>query len=126
MSEEEKENIEFEESEIIRLQKNINEAKLNNKFTTFYQDLQRKVNSKKILLNLIEKQQEELKEKDNIVKKIINRLENDIKNIKETKVKKKDKYGYLDDYTRCRLNAYRTKTRELKEYIEKEYFKENN
>jgi len=60
----------------------------------------------------------ELEKKDEIVKSIIQRLENDIKNITETKAD-----GYTDDYRRCRLKAYRTKTRELKEYIEKEYFK---
>ena len=72
-----------------------------------------------IVLNLIEKQQAEIEKKDNIVKAIIKRLDNDIKNIAETKANKR----YLDDYTRCRLKAYRTKTREIKDYIEEKYFK---
>ncbi len=59
----------------------------------------------------------ELEKKDKIVKSIIQRLENDIKNITETKAD-----GHTNDYRRCRLKAYRTKTREIKEYIEKEYF----
>lgn len=63
----------------------------------------------------------EIKKKDNIVRSIISRLDNDIKNIAETKAKKKSEY-HLDDYTRNRLKAYKTKTREIKEYIEKEYF----
>lgn len=61
-------------------------------------------------------------EKDKKVNKILNRLDNDIKNITETKVKKRSNHGYLDDYTKCRLKAYRTKTREIKEYIEEIYF----
>ena len=59
----------------------------------------------------------ELQLKDKIVMDIVKRLDNDIKNITETKAD-----GYTDDYRRCRLKAYRTKTREIKEYIVKEYF----
>lgn len=62
----------------------------------------------------------EIEKKDKIVRSIISRLNNDIKNIAETKAKKNE--HYLDDHTRCRLKAYKTKTREIKEYIEKEYF----
>lgn len=71
-------------------------------------------------IRVIEKQQAEIEKKDKIVKSIISRLNNDINNIAETKAKKRE--HYLDDYTRCRLKAYKTKTREIKEYIEKQYF----
>ena len=59
----------------------------------------------------------ELQLKDKRVMDIVKRLDNDIKNITETKAN-----GYTDDYRRCRLKAYRTKTREIKEYIVKEFF----
>ena len=68
----------------------------------------------------IEFLKKENEEKDNKVRKIISRLDNDYKKITETKAEKSK--HYLDDYTRCRLKAYRTKTREIKEYIEKQYF----
>ncbi len=58
-----------------------------------------------------------IEKKDKIIKNIIKRLDNDIKRITETKAK-----GYTDDYRRCRLKAYRTKTKEIKEYIEEQYF----
>lgn len=70
--------------------------------------------------HIIQKQQEEIEKKDTKVKNIITRLDNDIKNITETKAKKS--YHYLDDYTRCRLKAYRTKTREIRDYIKEQYF----
>ena len=66
------------------------------------------------------RQQEKIEKRDNAVRKIITRLDNDYKRITETKAKKKE--HYLDDYTRCRLKAYRTKTREIKDYIEQQYF----
>lgn len=78
--------------------------------------------SHKTVLNLITRLQKENEEKDNKVRKIINRLDNDYKRITETKTNKSTFPNYLDDYTRCRLKAYRTKTREIKEYIEQEYF----
>ena len=59
----------------------------------------------------------ENKEKDNKVRKIINRLDNDI-----FKISKSKEINRWDDYRRCRLKAYRTKTREIKEYIEEQYF----
>lgn len=58
-----------------------------------------------------------IEKKDKIIKNIIKRLDNDIKRITETKAK-----GYTDDYRRCRLKAYRTKTKEIKEYIKEQYF----
>lgn len=58
-----------------------------------------------------------LEEKDEIIKNIIKRLDNDIKRITETKAE-----GCTDDYRRCRLKAYKTKTKEIKEYIEEQYF----
>ena len=58
-----------------------------------------------------------LEEKDEIIKNIIKRLDNDIERITETKAE-----GCTDDYRRCRLKAYRTKTKEIKEYIEEQYF----
>lgn len=60
----------------------------------------------------------EIKEKDNKVRQIINRLDNDI-----FKISKSKEVNKWDDYRRCRLKAYRTKTKEIKEYIEKQYFK---
>lgn len=102
---------------------------------TFYQDNGKGINKfKKItlyedgisdiikLLNIFEKRQKENEEKDNKVRKIIKRLDNDYKRITETKTNKSTFPNYLDDYTRCRLKAYRTKTREIKEYIEQQYF----
>lgn len=83
-----------------------------------YQDTLRKAID--TVLNLIEKQQAEIEKKDKTVKHIIERLENDIKRITETKTKKSE--HYLDDYTRNRLKAYKTKTKEIKEYIEEQYF----
>lgn len=74
-------------------------------------------NAIQTVLNLIETQKAEIEKRDRTMKKIIDRLENDIGNITKTKSD-----GYTDDYRRCRLQAYRTKTREIKEYIEKEYF----
>ena len=74
----------------------------------------------KKLQDMLKEKDEELEKKDNAVKRIINRLNDDYKRITETKAKKQEKY--LDDYTRCRLNAYRTKTKEIKEYIEEQYF----
>lgn len=62
----------------------------------------------------------EIKEKDNKVRQIINRLDNDIFRISKSK-----EINKWDDYRRCRLKAYRTKTREIKEYIEQEYFKKH-
>lgn len=59
----------------------------------------------------------ELQMKDEILMDIVKRLDNDIKNITATKSE-----GYTDDYRRCRLKAYKTKTREIKEYIEEKYF----
>ena len=70
-----------------------------------------------LVLDLIQEQEKELQKKDESVNRIINRLNNDIKRIAETKTK-----NYSDDYRRCRLKAYKTKTREIKEYIEEQYF----
>lgn len=78
--------------------------------------------SHRTVLNLITKLEKENEEKDNKVRKIISRLDNDYKRITETKTNKNTFPNYLDDYSRCRLKAYRTKTREIKEYIEQEYF----
>lgn len=69
------------------------------------------------VLSLIQKQEKEIEKKDNAIKKIINRLNNDIIRISKSKTEK-----YSDDYRRCRLKAYKTKTKEIKEYIEKQYF----
>lgn len=64
-----------------------------------------------------------LEEKDKKVQQIINRLENDCQRItKKIEDKKSENHGYLPDYDKGRLKAYRTKTREIKEYIEKIYF----
>lgn len=69
-------------------------------------------------LKELQEQQEENKKKDNTVRKIISRLDNDYKRITETLQDGK----HCDDYSRDRLKAYRTKTREIKEYIEEQYF----
>lgn len=58
----------------------------------------------------------EMYNKDRSVELILNRLENDTNRITDKKAE-----GYTDDYRRCRLKAYRTKTREIKELIEKQY-----
>lgn len=59
-------------------------------------------------------------EKDNVIKDIIKRLDNDI--VKITNTLKDGEHN--DDYSRNRLKAYRTKTKELKEYINKKYFQD--
>lgn len=69
------------------------------------------------VLNLIQEQEAEIQKKDDAVKRIINRLNSDVKRIAEAKTK-----NYSDDYRRCRLKAYKTKTREIREYIEEQYF----
>lgn len=88
----------------------------------YYKDIVEFRDSVEHLEKTIQTQQKEIEKKDKIVRSIISRLDNDIKNITDTKAKKRE--HYLDDYTRCRLKAYKTKTREIKEYIEKEYFAE--
>ena len=91
--------------------------------TLLYEDYYMLKNVLEVVENQEQKiieQQEEIEKRDNAVRKIINRLDNDYKRITETKAKKKE--HYLDDYTRCRLKAYRTKTREIKDYIEQQYF----
>ena len=65
------------------------------------------------VLNLIQEQEAEIQKKDDIVRRVINRLNNDIKRIRKARAK-----NYYNDYRRCRLKAYKTKTREIKEYIE--------
>lgn len=75
------------------------------------------------VLDMIKEKDKEIEKKDNAVKRIINRLDNDINRITETKRDKSTFPNYLDDYTKCRLKAYRTKTKEIKEYIEEQYFK---
>lgn len=65
----------------------------------------------------IKKLQKENEEKDNKVRKIIKRLDNDILRISKSK-----EINRWDDYRRCRLKAYKTKTKEIKDYIEEQYF----
>lgn len=67
----------------------------------------------------IKKLQKENEEKDNKVRKIIKRLDNDILRISKSK-----EINRWDDYRRNRLKAYKTKTKEIKEYIEKQYFEQ--
>lgn len=54
MDKELEEAIEFAISENKRKQKIVNEARLNNRFTAFCQDLQKKIDNEEILLNYIE------------------------------------------------------------------------
>lgn len=66
-----------------------------------------------------------LDEKDNIIQNIIKRLDNDINNITDL-IRDRKSFStdnFLTGYSRVRLKAYRTKTKEIKELIEKEYFK---
>lgn len=65
-----------------------------------------------------QKYKAKIEKKDNAVRNIVQRLENDIKNITKTKADGK----HSDYYSRNRLKAYKTKTKEIKEYIEKQYF----
>ncbi len=71
----------------------------------------------KNVLDMLKEKDKEIEKKDNAVKRIINRLDNDIKRITESKTEK-----YCDDYRKCRLKAYKTKTKEIKKYIEEQYF----
>lgn len=73
----------------------------------------------KMVLSMLEAKDKKIQRKDSVVRDIVKRLDADIKNISQTKSEK-----YTDDYRRCRLKAYKTKTRELRDYIEKKYFKE--
>ena len=69
------------------------------------------------VLSMLKEKDKEIEKKDNAVRKIIKRLDNDINRIAKSKAKNR-----WDDYRRCRLKAYKTKTREIKEYIEEQYF----
>lgn len=69
------------------------------------------------VLNMLKEKDREIEKKDNAVRKIIKRLDNDIERIAKSKAE-----NNWDDYRRCRLKAYKTKTREIKEYIEEQYF----
>lgn len=75
-----------------------------------------------LALNIIDNLQNQISDRDDIIQKIIDRLNMDYERI--GKVKNDGKH--CDDYSRCRLKAYRTKTKEIKEYIEKEYFKKES
>lgn len=75
-----------------------------------------------LALNIIDNLQNQISDRDNIIQKIIDRLDMDYERI--SRVKNDGKH--CDDYSRCRLKAYRTKTKEIKEYIEKEYFKKES
>ena len=72
----------------------------------------------KELQDMLKEKDAEIEKKDNAVRKIIKRLNNDIE--RTTKIKSDGKH--CDDYSRCRLKAYKTKTKEIKEYIEEQYF----
>lgn len=96
------------------------EVKIENRTGVIIEEFRTLQNDLEIVLDMIKEKDKEIEKKDNAVKRIINRLNDDYKRITETKAKKQEKY--LDDYTRCRLNAYRTKTKEIKEYIEEQYF----
>lgn len=69
------------------------------------------------VLSMLKEKDEEIEKRDNVVRKIINRLDDDINRIAKSKQE-----NNWDDYRRCRLKAYKTKTREIKEYIEEQYF----
>ena len=86
------------------------------------EDNQKLANDIETLLSMLKEKDAEIEKKDNAIKKIINRLDNDIKRITETKRDRSTFPNYLDDYTKCRLKAYKTKTKEIKEYIKKQYF----
>ena len=124
---------------ITKLQKENEEVKIKNKYlklengaygnTIVKQDIEIEQKDRYIknseditteMKNDINKLLLEIKEKDNKVRQIINRLDNDIFRISKSK-----EINKWDDYRRCRLKAYRTKTREIKEYIEQEYFKKH-
>ena len=121
MKEEEKEAIEKLRTEIdnikisiLGFERDVDDKDWLKKIT---RELKNDILTRETVLNLIETQKAKIKKRDNAVKNIIHRLENDIRNIAKTKSD-----GYTDDYRRCRLQAYKTKTKEIKEYIEKEYF----
>lgn len=75
-------------------------------------------NAIETVLNILKEKEAEIDKRDNVVRKIINRLDDDINRIAKSKQE-----NTWDDYRRCRLKAYKTKTREIKEYIEEQYFK---
>jgi hypothetical protein len=72
MTDKEKKAIVFSINENKRRQRIVDEAKSNNKFTEFQQDLQKKINNEEVLLNLIQKQKEEIKYKDQEIFELVN------------------------------------------------------
>ena len=80
-------------------------------------DFKHEIRALQTVLNMLKEKDAEIDKRDNAVRKIINRLDNDINRIAKSKSE-----NNWDDYRRCRLKAYKTKTREIKEYIEEQYF----
>lgn len=125
MTKEQEEAIKYFEDEIKVHRKQIDKLKEEGKFEgngTMIDIYKLRICMITIILNMLKEKDAEIEKKDNAVKRIINRLDNDIKRITETKRDKSTFPNYLDDYTKCRLKAYRTKTKEIKEYIEEQYF----
>lgn len=73
----------------------------------------------KLLVDSYKELKIENQEKDDNVNKILQRLNKDIYNISNVK----NDGNHNDDYSRNRLKAYKTKTKEIAEYIDKVYFK---
>ena len=71
-----------------------------------------------LILNEYKELKRENQEKDDKVNKILERLRKDVYNISNVK----NDGNHRDDYSINRLKAYRTKTREIAEYIDKVYF----
>lgn len=78
-------------------------------------------NAIKDILEDYKKVKEELDRKDNTIRYICKRLENDNIRIKESL-----REEWSDDYRKCRLKAYATKTREIGKLIKNNYFGEND
>lgn len=72
----------------------------------------------KLLVDSYKELKIENQEKDDNVNKILQRLSRDVYNISNVK----NDGNHKDDYSRNRLKAYRTKTKEISEYINKIYF----
>ena len=120
MTKEQEESIDYVQKQIDYFKKQIKfiEAVDRTYYESEYRLYKNRVKQFETVLNMLKEKDTEIEKKDNAVRKIIKRLNNDIE--RTTKIKSDGKH--CDDYSRCRLKAYKTKTKEIKEYIEEQYF----
>lgn len=93
--------------------------KIDNNFETIVAEFTKSyVKEKDLILAqyVMQKQQDKIDYLESREQKLIEKLEEDIVNITKTMQDGK----HCDDYSRCRLKAYRTKTKEILEILKKE------